>query len=192
MSEITTANANDVNHVQGQLQILQQRISAVETESCAGESGRIPSSIIVGRNEQASISSRNKSGDRSIYKVKVRISSHSNSKCTISETHPGTLSTRKMDSNANTYCLGTNFIVIEMTESTSNVHPYNNSYEPMYNVPMVTGTSTYRDINTDRYFIFVIKEALYYGKKLGHYLINPNQLQAYGIMFCYYYFYSNI
>ena len=51
MSEITTANSNDVNTVQGQLKILQQRISTVETESRAGEIGRTPSSIMGGGNE---------------------------------------------------------------------------------------------------------------------------------------------
>ena len=95
----------------------------------------------------------------------------------ILEPHPCTPVTNKMDSNSDTYCLGTNFIVIEMTESTSNVHPYNNSYEPMYNVPIVTGTLTYTNRNTGILFIIVINEALYYDKKLDHYMINPNQLR---------------
>ena len=93
----------------------------------------------------------------------------------IVEQHPGTLATNETDSNDDTFCLGTNFIVMTMPERTSNVYPYDTSYEPMYNVPIVTGALTYTDRNTGISFIIVINEALYYGKKLGHYLINTNQ-----------------
>ena len=93
----------------------------------------------------------------------------------IVEQHPGTLATNETDSNDDTFCLGTNFIVMTMTESIANVYPYNTSYEPLYNVQIVTGASTYTDINTGRLFIIFINEALYYGKTLGHSLINPNQ-----------------
>ena len=123
MSEITTANSNDVNTVQDQLQILQQIISAVETESHVGESGRPPYSIMGGSNEQVSLRSINQYSDCSIGKVKVQISSRSSSKCTILELQPGTLATNKMDYNADTCCLGTNFIVMNITERTANMHP---------------------------------------------------------------------
>ena len=56
------------------------------------------------------------------------------------------------------------------------MYPYNTSYEAIYNVPIVTGASTYTDRNTGRLFIVVINDALYYGKKLGHSLMNSNQL----------------
>ena len=52
----------------------------------------------------------------------------------------------------------------------------------MYNVPIVTGASTYMDRTIGRSFIIVINETLYYGKKLGHSLINPNQLKSCGTM----------
>ena len=81
-----------------------------------------------------------------------------------------------MDSNADNFCLGTNSIVMTMTERTSNVYPYDTLYESMCNVPIVTGASTYTDINTGRLLITVINKVLYYGKKLGHFMINPNQL----------------
>ena len=53
----------------------------------------------------------------------------------------------------------------------------------MYNVPIVTGASTYTERNTGRSFIIVINETLYYDKKLGHSLINPNQFRSYMTMF---------
>ena len=69
-----------------------------------------------------------------------------------------------------------------MTERTADVYQYNTSYEHMYNVPIVTVSSTYTNINKGRLFIIFVNEALYYGKKLGHYLINPNQLQSHAYM----------
>ena len=70
---------------------------------------------------------------------------------------------------------------MDIKERKANLYPYYISYEPMYNVPIVTGASTYRNLNTWRSLI-VLSEALYYGKKLGHSLIKPNQLQSYRTM----------
>ena len=56
------------------------------------------------------------------------------------------------------------------------MYSYDTSCEPMCNVSIVTGKSRYTDRDTGRFFIIVINEALYYGKKLGHSLVNPNQL----------------
>ena len=123
MSEITTANENDVNTVHGQLKILQHRISAVETESHAGETSRPPSSIMDGSNEQANLRYINQYGDWSIRKVKFQISSLSSSKCMILEPHHVTPATNEMDFNTGTFCLGTNFIVMSMTERTDDVYP---------------------------------------------------------------------
>ena len=96
-----------------------------------------------GHNEQAKLRSINKSGDWYIRKVKFQISSQSSRKCMLSEPHPGTPSTNEMYSNADTCCLGTNFIVMAITDITANVYPYGTSYEPMYNFPIVTSASTY-------------------------------------------------
>ena len=69
---------------------------------------------------------------------------------------------------------------MSIIESICNVYPYNTPYEPMYNVPIVIGASTYMNRNTEIQFKIVINEAFYYGNKIGHSLINPNQLQSYG------------
>ena len=62
------------------------------------------------------------------------------------------------------------------------MYPYNPLFKPLYNVPIVSGTTTVTDIITGNSFIMVINEALYYGKKLDHSLINPNQLRCYETM----------
>ena len=56
---------------------------------------------------------------------------------------------------------------MKMAERTANVYQYDTSYETMCNVSIIIGASTYTDINKGRYFIIVINEALYYGKKLN-------------------------
>ena len=44
---------------------------------------------------------------------------------------------------------------------------------------IVSGATTVTDSITGNSFIMVINEALYYGKKLDHSLINPNELRCY-------------
>ena len=67
---------------------------------------------------------------------------------------------------------------MKMTERTSDVYPYDTSYEPMCNVPIVTGASTYTERNTGISFITFKNKAVYYGKKHGHSLIKSNQVRS--------------
>ena len=69
-----------------------------------------------------------------------------------------------------------------MTPRTVDVYPYNPSCKPLYNVPIVSGATTVTDSITGNSLIMIINEALYYGKKLDHSLINPNQLRCYETM----------
>ena len=84
--------------------------------------------------------------------------------------------------NAYICCLGDNFTVLKMTSRTSNVYPYNPSYKPLYNVTIESGTTTVTDNITVNSFIVIINKALYYGKKVDHSLINPNQFICYVTM----------
>ena len=68
------------------------------------------------------------------------------------------------------------------TSRTADVYPYDESYTPITNVPIVSGATTYHHPNGNSY-ILIIHEALYYGKRLSHSLINPNQLRHFGIGF---------
>ena len=47
----------------------------------------------------------------------------------------------------------------------------------------MSGATAWDDPTTGETYILVINEALYYGTKLDHSLINPNQIRAYGIGF---------
>ena len=180
ISEITTTNQAD-NDLHGQLLSLQHRISTMESQS---QSGMVPGSIMGGRNEQANIRSRNSNNDnRSIRAMKLVISTQkSYSEVHLSQPSAGTMSYNELDSNADTCCLGSNFTVIAVTDRTADVYPYDTSYTPIKNVPIVSGATVYTDSLTGDSFILVIHEALYYGTKLGHSLINPNQLRQAGTM----------
>ena len=82
-----------------------------------------------------------------------------------------------MDSNADTCCAGSNFIVLSLTRRTADVYPYNSSYDPVCNVPIVTAATAFDDKDSSSTYILVLHECLYYGTKLDHSLINPNQLR---------------
>ena len=95
------------------------------------------------------------------------------------EPTPGTSGQNEADSNADTCCLGTNFVVLSYTNRTADVYPYNEAYEPITSVPIVTGATTYHHPNGQSY-ILVINEALFYGTKLRYTLLNPNQIRHHG------------
>ena len=100
----------------------------------------------------------------------------------IEDPEPGNISVNELDTNAETCCLGSNFTVLRMSSRTADVYPYDPSYKPLYNVPIVSGVTMVTDSITGNSLITVINEALYYGKKLDHSLINTNQLRCYETM----------
>lgn len=57
------------------------------------------------------------------------------------------------------------------------MYPYDLACEPISNVPIVSGATAYDDPNTIITWLFIINEGLYYGDKLDHALINPNQIR---------------
>ena len=65
MREITTGG------VQDNIRSIQQRISAIESNTGDGQS-RAPGSIMGGRNEQANMRSRNNGNDHSVQAVNVK------------------------------------------------------------------------------------------------------------------------
>ena len=84
--------------------------------------------------------------------------------CNIDGPEPGTIAINELDKNSDMCCLEENFTVLQMTLINSNVYPYNTSYKPLYNVPIVSGVTTVMDNITRNPFIMVVNEALYYGK----------------------------
>ena len=98
-----------------------------------------------------------------------------------SEPAAGTVAEIECDTNADTCCLGKNFVILEYTQRTADVYAYMKDIKPIVGVPIVSGATAWDDPITGQTYILVINEGLYYGNKMGHSLINPNQIRDYGI-----------
>ena len=126
-----------------------QRISEVKTED-RGSHQQQPyaggAHIMGGRNEQEALRNASRRGDGNAWNAATatsfssvrtgrRISSTSTSQ--VSEPEAGTVGKNESDSNADTCCLGANFIILRYTQRTADVYPYESSYTPMTNMPIV-------------------------------------------------------
>ena len=137
--------------MQDDIKSIQQRISAIESNTGDGQS-RASGSIMGGMNEQANMRSRNNSNDRSVRAVNVK---RINAKVTtggydVEEPEPGNISVNELDTNVDTCCLGYNFTVLQMTPRTADVYPNDPSCKPFHNVPIVSGATTFTDSITGK------------------------------------------
>ena len=64
--------------------------------------------------------------------------------------------------------------MLEYTKRIADVYAYDKEVAPFDNVPIVSGATAWDGIVTGQTYIIIINEALYYGTKLDHLLINPN------------------
>ena len=85
------------------------------------------------------------------------------------------------DTNADTCCLGKNFVILEFTQRAADMYVYIKDIAPIVGVPIVSGAASWDDPVTVQTYILVINKGLYYGNKIDHSLINPNQIRAYRI-----------
>ena len=63
--------------------------------------------------------------------------------------------------NADTCCLGKNYVIIKNTSRTADVYAYDTSIKPLEGVPIVFGATAYDDLGTNTAYILVVNEALY-------------------------------
>ena len=89
-----------------------------------------------------------------------------------------TVADNKCDTNADMCCRWKNFLA---TYCAADVYAYDASIKPIENVPRVTGATAFDDPVSGDTFIILFHESFYYGEKLDHSLINPNQIRYYGI-----------
>ena len=64
--------------------------------------------------------------------------------------HAGTIADNECDTNADTCCLGKNFVVLHATFRTAGVYAYDTSIQPIENVPIVTGATAYDNLITNQ------------------------------------------
>lgn len=82
----------------------------------------------------------------------------------------------ELDSHADTVCAGKNFIVVEYTNQACNVHGFSEDIGSLQNIPIEKVATTWIDPANGEVFILIFIHALYFGNKLDHSLICPNQL----------------
>ena len=101
----------------------------------------------------------------------------------VHEPAAGQRAMNECDTNADACCLGSNFRILHYTTRVADVYAYDKSISPIENVPIVSGATAWTDSRTNTTYVLVFNESLYYGSKLDHSLINPNQVRHYGIDF---------
>ena len=86
-----------------------------------------------------------------------------------------------MDTHADTTVLGSNCVVLSYTGKECEVLPYSSEYEAVWNIPVATGATVWTNTMDGMAYLLIFHESLWMGNKLDHTLVNPNQLQAYGV-----------
>ena len=66
----------------------------------------------------------------------------------------------ELDSHADTIVLGRNAIVMHYTNRECDVAPYSDSFEPIRNVPIVTGATAVTSTTTGETLILIFNEAI--------------------------------
>ena len=86
-----------------------------------------------------------------------------------------------LDSHTNTCYGSANCLLIEYEGRVIMVTPYHNEYKLM-KVKIAMVTTLWEDPKDGQLYILLIHEALYFGDHLKQTLLNPNQLQAHGLL----------
>jgi hypothetical protein len=88
----------------------------------------------------------------------------------------------ELDTHADTCVAGANTMVLDLTGKTVSVTPFCESeYEAIDEIPVATVATAYDCPNTGKVYVLVINEALYFGERMNHSLLCPNQLRANGV-----------
>jgi hypothetical protein len=87
----------------------------------------------------------------------------------------------ELDTHADTFCAGANFVPLHFTQQVVDVSPYSEDYSPMKDVPIATVATLWTHPDTSEQFVLVVNEAIYFGDRLDHSLANPNQMRHFGV-----------
>ena len=87
----------------------------------------------------------------------------------------------EMDSHADTVAAGRNFVLYDTPSRTVNVHAYSEEYKPITDIPIATVATVWIDESNGQPYLLIFHEALFFGDRLSHSLICPNQLRAQGL-----------
>jgi hypothetical protein len=71
--------------------------------------------------------------------------------------------------------------VLEYNGQVAKVSGFANNMEALQDILIVKAALAYDDPNTGETFVFIIKQALYFGDHFNHILLNHNQICSYGV-----------
>jgi hypothetical protein len=86
----------------------------------------------------------------------------------------------ELDSHADTCVAGANTTVTDYTDTKVSVSPFSDSYKAIKDDPIAMVATAWDDLATGEVTDLYIHEALYFGDKMSHTLLCPNQLRASG------------
>ena len=89
--------------------------------------------------------------------------------------------TCELDTHADTCVAGSNCILLSRCDRTVSVYAFSQDYAPQQNIPIGTVATVWVHPRTGVAYLLVIHEALFFGDRMAHTLLNPNQLRAHGL-----------
>lgn len=95
--------------------------------------------------------------------------------------NPQKLGRMELDSHADTIVGGNNCILLETTGRTVSVSPFSEEYDAIKDIPIATIATAYECPSSGQVYILIFNEALYFGHRMTHSLLCPNQLRSHGI-----------
>ena len=90
----------------------------------------------------------------------------------------------ELDTHADTCVAGSNCVVLDLTGKVAKVSPFcedDSTSTTFDDIPIATVATAYHCPLTGKTYILVINESLYFGDKMTHSLLCPNQLRAHGV-----------
>jgi hypothetical protein len=95
---------------------------------------------------------------------------------------PDSWNKSELDSHADTCVAGANTVPLWYTDHKVSVSPFIGEYAPLDDVPVATVATAYDSQVDGSTIILIINEALYFGDRMAHSLLCPNQLRDFGIV----------
>jgi hypothetical protein len=77
---------------------------------------------------------------------------------------------------------GCNALVLQLTDTKVNVTPFSDEYKAIKDIPIATVATAWDDPAGGPTMILVVNEALYFGDRMNHSLLCPNQIRANGLV----------
>ena len=88
-----------------------------------------------------------------------------------------------LDSHADTCVCGSNFVMLDAKDKVleyAEVSPFSDEYQPIKNIPIASCATAWQSSENGEVSILVFHQSLYFGEKLNHSLLCPNQIQDNG------------